>query len=465
MKFSDFLTEASVIDWMKIIRAKHGKDVKFEKAELDCTVAIKDGKCVGTFDKRAGKEVTEDAKPRIKQLIPSHAKHLLQRFERWSDGMHPSEMSAADIEEFADETQISRSEYHWLLALQRGDLKEDATTDKWRARMYELRALQKERTLTKKELDELLHLEDLVVHDRREVDEEAEQQFVIMANVSGGVTGNRTAPVRQGGKLLKFNNEKEAQDHAAHLTKTANRQPSVAQFKYWAAPYRDYLHQEAVTEAAGELKTNFIPSLEIALRKAVKADSVNIAPFGKNAKDTYSVNVIFSKPVGNLDDNKIWSAARKHAGRDVTVTFNSPRKFGSGVAYLGKLVFQKPLKEADEVRFSSGKKMGLDKWLDTLSGSDKKKPAKKYQNKPWPKMKVPGVVVSASHQLRDRLAKAVKELGIDIEHQGYSGGSTLWTVGFIPKKGFNIEKFEDELRDKLNFDGWLEVEFEDFDEA
>jgi hypothetical protein len=686
MKFREIL-ESTITDWMKIIRAEHGKDVKFEKAEMDCTVAMKGDKCVGTYDRKAGKQVTEGKQRQTDK------KALLQKFMRWSDGMHPSEMSVGDVDDFIEEYGCSASDEDYLLSLQNGrikedaelakkivrgqkygpglgnklnqwfsdlmisrdkrrflpskvaveqlkrtgfsdeqvslirdaavkaayevierlkrqypdrvpakyvsqlpssfavfdlflnvdeemhekyvqqlaklfdlkvaklagqlKLKEDATTDKWRRRMYELRALQKERKLTTKELDELMHLEDLVIHDRREIDEgrkyviksrkhimgkftepeeykpvfnqkfkidtskpwlyqtkaaaeararelskdaynipyakrkklgydfmnywvepykapknvkEADETFIIMANVSGGVTGNRTAPVRQGGKLLKFSSEQEAKDHALHLTKTANRQSSVAQFKYWAAPYRDYLHQESVQEAAAPLKTNFIPDLEKALRRELKADSVIIAPWGKK-KDTFSVNIIFSKArSANLDQNQVWKIARKFSGHDVHVEFNTPRFLGAnqvGLAYIGKLTFRWPVKEADEVRFSSGRKVGLDKWLDDMSAEDKtkkKKPVKKYENKPWPKMKVPGVVVTAGQGLRDRLVKAVKDLGIDIEHQGYSGGSTLWTVAFYPKKGFNLEKFRDDLRDKLNFDGYLEVEFEDLSE-
>ena len=600
MKFRE-IVESTITDWMKIIRAEHGKDVKFEKAELDCTVAMKDGKCVGTFDRKQGTPVKEDAEL-AKKIVrgQKYGPGLGNKLSQWfSDLMIsrdkrrflPSKVAVDQLKRtgFSDE-QISlirdaavKAAYEVIERLKRQfpdrvpakyvsqlpssfavfdlflnvddemhekyvqqlaklfdikiaklagqlKLKEDATTDKWRSRMYELRALQKERPLTKKELDELFHLEDLVIHDKRGMRE----SFMVMGRVSGGVTGTREAPVKSGGKVLRFDSKDEAEEYAAHMRSQMGKN-TATRFHYWVEPLNEDLNEDwgssdwsvlfnsikrdidsgmtadealelaasfyadgmgyddtedairsvlrvakarkhdwvskvrryrNLMEAAEPLRTNFVPSLETAIRTALKADSVNIAPIGKS-KDTFSINVIFSKPAGNLDDNKVWSVARKHANRDATVTFNSPRKFGSGIVFMGKLTFHGALKEADEVRFSSGRKVGLDKWLNDMGAGDKtkkKKPVKKYENKPWPKMKVPGVVVSAGQGMRDRLEKAIEELGINIEHAGYSGGSTLWTVGFYPKKGFNIEKFEDDLRDKLNFDGWLEVEFEDFHE-
>ena len=78
-----------------------------------------------------------------------------------------------------------------------------------------------------------------------------------------------------------------------------------------------------------------------------------------------------------------------------------------------------------------------------------------------PAMRVPGIVVTMGQVYRDKLAKAIRELGYEVEHQEYSGGSTQWTVWVPIKKSFKIDKFEEQLRDKLETDGYLEIEFED----
>lgn len=81
--------------------------------------------------------------------------------------------------------------------------------------------------------------------------------------------------------------------------------------------------------------------------------------------------------------------------------------------------------------------------------------------KPMPKMMYPGVKVSMLERWRSKLEKAIVELGHAVEQAGYEEGSTVWSVTFEINKKFNIDEFEDKLREKLNFDGWLRVNFFD----
>lgn len=78
-----------------------------------------------------------------------------------------------------------------------------------------------------------------------------------------------------------------------------------------------------------------------------------------------------------------------------------------------------------------------------------------------PAMEFPGCKVTALQGLKDRLSKAVREMGYVIEKSGYQGGSTEWAVAFFIDKKFDINKFEDDLRNILDFSGWLKVEFFD----
>ncbi len=84
-----------------------------------------------------------------------------------------------------------------------------------------------------------------------------------------------------------------------------------------------------------------------------------------------------------------------------------------------------------------------------LSEAAKKEAAKKMQ--------FPGCKVTMLQSWKGKLDKAVKELGYDIEMSGYDDASTAWSVAFHTPKKFDIKKFEDTLRDKLQMDGWLKV--------
>ena len=74
------------------------------------------------------------------------------------------------------------------------------------------------------------------------------------------------------------------------------------------------------------------------------------------------------------------------------------------------------------------------------------------------KSQVIGCEIRMLEGWRSRLQAAVKKLGYDVDHQGYEDGSTVWAVVVKTPPKFNIKKFEDDLRDVLNFDGWMEVE-------
>ena len=84
--------------------------------------------------------------------------------------------------------------------------------------------------------------------------------------------------------------------------------------------------------------------------------------------------------------------------------------------------------------------------------------------KPIPKMTFPGAKATIPQSLRTKLETAVKGLGYSIMGKGYDDGSTSWVVTFSIKKNFNIDKFEADLREKLDYDGWLDVSFFDLEE-
>ena len=84
--------------------------------------------------------------------------------------------------------------------------------------------------------------------------------------------------------------------------------------------------------------------------------------------------------------------------------------------------------------------------------------------KPIPKMGIPGVKVSMLQSWKSKLTTAIKDLGYHIDYQGYEDGSTVWAVAFPISKKFNIDDFEDKLRDKLQFSGWMKVSFFDIEE-
>jgi len=78
-------------------------------------------------------------------------------------------------------------------------------------------------------------------------------------------------------------------------------------------------------------------------------------------------------------------------------------------------------------------------------------------------MEVPGVKITVLEGMRSRLQQAVKKMDYTIYGNGYDGDSTRWAVAVYlsePAK-FDIYKFEDELRDLMNFSGWLQVGFFD----
>lgn len=81
---------------------------------------------------------------------------------------------------------------------------------------------------------------------------------------------------------------------------------------------------------------------------------------------------------------------------------------------------------------------------------------------------------------RSMLAAALKKLGMFIESQGYSGGSTQWSVAVMNGKYKSVEQFETALRAAMgsaeddegygatgmgNWEGWLDVSEYSFDES
>ena len=64
--------------------------------------------------------------------------------------------------------------------------------------------------------------------------EDTPHSWNILCNVSGGVTGNRTALLKERGEVMEFLSRDEAEDHAQRLTKAANDKHATAVFSYTA---------------------------------------------------------------------------------------------------------------------------------------------------------------------------------------------------------------------------------------
>lgn len=60
-------------------------------------------------------------------------------------------------------------------------------------------------------------------------------EWIVMARVSGGVTGTHEAPLKgPDGKVKEFDTEADAQAEADRVTKLMNGNPySMADFRYW----------------------------------------------------------------------------------------------------------------------------------------------------------------------------------------------------------------------------------------
>lgn len=78
-----------------------------------------------------------------------------------------------------------------------------------------------------------------------------------------------------------------------------------------------------------------------------------------------------------------------------------------------------------------------------------------------PPMTVPGVKVSMLQSWQRTLPAAVHKLGFVVERSGYEEGSTVWSVAFEVRRGFDIKAFETTLRNELQFSGWMKVQFFD----
>ena len=77
-------------------------------------------------------------------------------------------------------------------------------------------------------------------------------------------------------------------------------------------------------------------------------------------------------------------------------------------------------------------------------------------------MQSPGVMVSMQEGWRGILDEAIEKLRYDIVTTGYSDGSKVWNVGIEISRKFDITEFEKDLRDALDYQGWIDIKFYDF---
>lgn len=60
-------------------------------------------------------------------------------------------------------------------------------------------------------------------------------KWIVMCQVSGGVTGFRQGPLKQGGVVRQYNTFEEADAEARHMMSTIGSNPHrTADYKYWA---------------------------------------------------------------------------------------------------------------------------------------------------------------------------------------------------------------------------------------
>jgi len=81
-----------------------------------------------------------------------------------------------------------------------------------------------------------------------------------------------------------------------------------------------------------------------------------------------------------------------------------------------------------------------------------------------PKMEFPGVKVTVPQALRKDLLSALKEMKVLSPNyiSGYGdSSSTTWAVAFSIQRKFDLNKFQDQLREHLKYSGHLEVEYFD----
>lgn len=191
------------------------------------------------------------------------------------------------------------------------------------------------------------------------------------------------------------------------------------------------------------LSANYTTTLDRAIEKELGKGSVVHTMVGDKSKPNTITIVVHTPKMGVGLEDKVAAGVKKALKAEAyAITFNSPKKFNTdSYTYTGRFVIRWPtVKEELELPL-----------LRALT----------MQEAAMPAMKVPGIVVTVPQALRDQLGKAVRALGYEIESAEYSGGSTQWTAWIEVKKNFDIKKFEDKLREKLNHDGWLEIGFQD----
>ncbi len=79
------------------------------------------------------------------------------------------------------------------------------------------------------------------------------------------------------------------------------------------------------------------------------------------------------------------------------------------------------------------------------------------------------IVWSMGHNYKQVMRNAVKELGLQVDSQGYEGGSTLWSIVFYNDKKLTPDQWDDLLRDNVgeqlgmgnSYPNWMEVESAD----
>lgn len=139
----------------------------------------------------------------------------------------------------------------------------------------------------------------------------------------------------------------------------------------------------------------------------------------------------------------------------VKVTCRKKTDSGFVAVYFSIPANIKPSKIQTDLRLATSRRE-----LEVLPDRSAKKP-KATQKSPIPKMQFPGCKVTVPYRLASAVRGALKKMQKSIEMQGEEDASTKFSFAFHIDSKFDISAFEDQLREELNFSGFMSVSFFD----
>lgn len=119
-------------------------------------------------------------------------------------------------------------------------------------------------------------------------------------------------------------------------------------------------------------------------------------------------------------------------------------------------------KKLRDVSFAINNKMSYN---GTIAINEEAAPRKRGPRKPIPKMQFPGVKVKVPQGVRSKAQEAIDkrsdQFDVDLKEAGFEDGSTSYSFHLYINRKFDIEAFQDALREEMSYDGFMEVTFFD----